>query len=550
MDDIGTDLVSAYAESDLVDLTPNLDTLAQQGVLFRNAWAGPMCSATRAAIMTSRYAFRTGIGGAWAKLQPEHPTLPQFLGSSPSLMVGKWHTTTFSIDYSGVVSGYSPLDTGFSQFRGTRYNFYLGVPLVPPHFFTWEKWIETATGGAVIPMSTYATSEEVDDVLAWTAQQTEPWFVMLSFHAAHTPDMAPPEDLHTNDWVKSNFSPGEYFEGSCVCNYEIRLAVIEAMDTEIGRLLAGIDLEQTTVLVMGDNGSQTLNPTAANRGTKSSIWEGGINVPFIAAGAGVEVGAESAALVHAVDLFPTVLELMGRPAVAHQIDGESFVASLADSSIMGRDFVYTDGRFDDPAIPDTSRHDVAVRGARYKLIHRSCDAGGGYELYDLLLDPHEDVDLWGDPPDPDAALELLNSLISTARAHAVCGPCSDGLDNDGDALIDLDDPDCSDSVDPLEAPDADEDLVEDDLDNCVEVSNPSQLDADGDDFGNVCDCDFDQNFTCSIGDFSIFREDYIATVDRGVGTDMDEDGAVGVADFSLFRDGYVAGEPGPSGLVP
>ena len=399
-------------------------------------------------------------------------------------------------------------------------------------------------------MSTYATSEEVDDVLAWTAQQTEPWFVMLSFHAAHTPDIAPPEDLHTNDWVKANFSPGEYFEGSCVCNYEIRLAVIEAMDTEIGRLLAGIDLQQTTVLAVGDNGSQTVNSTAVNKGKKSSIWEGGINVPLIAAGAGVEVGAESAALVHAVDIFPTVLELMGRSAVTHRIDGESFVASLANSSIMGRDFVYTDGRFDDPAIPETSQHDVAVRGARYKLIHRSCDTGGGYELYDLLLDPHEDVDLWGSPPDPDAALELMNSLISTARAHAVCGPCSDGLDNDGDTLIDLDDPDCSDSVDPLEAPDVDEDLVEDDLDNCVEASNPSQLDTDGDDFGNACDCDFDQNFTCSIADFSIFREDYIATVDRGVGTDMDGNGAVSIADFSLFRDGYVAGEPGPSGLVP
>ena len=83
MDDIGTDLVSAYAESDLVDLTPNLDTLAQQGVLFRNAWAGPMCSATRAAIMTSRYAFRTGIGGAWGELQPEHPTLLNFSEALP-----------------------------------------------------------------------------------------------------------------------------------------------------------------------------------------------------------------------------------------------------------------------------------------------------------------------------------------------------------------------------------------------------------------------------------------------------------------------------------
>ena len=87
-------------------------------------------------------------------------------------------------------------------------------------------------------------------------------------------------------------------------------------------------------------------------------------------------------------------------------------------------------------------------------------------------------------------------------------------------------------------------------DNCIEEENASQLDTDGDDYGNACDCDFDQNLTCSIADFSIFREDYIATADRGFGTDMDGNGAVSIADFSLFRTGYVAVVPGPSGLVP
>jgi hypothetical protein len=128
--------------------------------------------------------------------------------------------------------------------------------------------------------------------------------------------------------------------------------------------------------------------------------------------------------------------------------------------------------------------------------------------------------------------------------------CNDGLDNDGDGSIDLDDPDCTDENDPLEARDADDDLVEDGLDNCVQVSNPGQIDTDGDDYGNACDCDFDQNGQCNAADFSIFLEDYIAAVDRGVGTDMDCNGAVSIADFSLFRDGYVAGAPGPSGLVP
>ena len=108
---------------------------------------------------------------------------------------------------------------------------------------------------------------------------------------------------------------------------------------------------------------------------------------------------------------------------------------------------------------------------------------------------------------------------------------------------------------PIAASDAelldwDGDGISDASDNCIEAENSSQLDSDGDDYGNACDCDFDQTLACNIADFSIFREDYVATVDRGVGTDMDGNGAVSIADFSLFRDGYVAGEPGPSGLVP
>jgi hypothetical protein len=138
-------------------------------------------------------------------------------------------------------------------------------------------------------------------------------------------------------------------------------------------------------------------------------------------------------------------------------------------------------------------------------------------------------------------------------------PCDDGLDNDDDGLIDLDDPDCTDPDDPVEGPDADDDGVSDASDNCIEVANgplapdaggQSQLDTDGDGYGNACDCDFDQSEACNIADFSIFRTDYWDTFDSGVGTDMDGSGRVGIGDFSLFRDGYQATVPGPSGLAP
>jgi hypothetical protein len=153
----------------------------------------------------------------------------------------------------------------------------------------------------------------------------------------------------------------------------------------------------------------------------------------------------------------------------------------------------------------------------------------------------------------DAGLRFDQATTSFALATTPlpeAPDCADALDNDGDTLVDLDDPDCTDENDPLEAPDADEDLVEDDHDNCVQVPNPSQEDADGDDYGNACDCDFDQSLRCNIDDFNIFLPDFASATDSGVGTDMNGDGTVGIDDFNLFLPGFVAGVPGPSGLVP
>ena len=84
----------------------------------------------------------------------------------------------------------------------------------------------------------------------------------------------------------------------------------------------------------------------------------------------------------------------------------------------------------------------------------------------------------------------------------------------------------------------------------VERVNVDQRDTDDDGFGNVCDCDFDNNGTCTITDFNVFLPDFTSATDSGTGTDMDGDGSVGIADFNLFLPGFQAGAPGPSGLAP
>ncbi len=98
--------------------------------------------------------------------------------------------------------------------------------------------------------------------------------------------------------------------------------------------------------------------------------------------------------------------------------------------------------------------------------------------------------------------------------------------------------------------DGDGDGIADDRDSCVAVRNPEQQDADGDRFGDACDCDLDNDGGCGIADFNGFLADFVAGTDSGQGTDMDGDGSVGIADFNLFLSGFQTGVPGPSGLVP
>jgi len=102
---------------------------------------------------------------------------------------------------------------------------------------------------------------------------------------------------------------------------------------------------------------------------------------------------------------------------------------------------------------------------------------------------------------------------------------------------------------PARAADTDGDGWDDAIDTCREVASPHLGDVDGDGFGDACDCDFDGDGACTLGDFSAFVPDLLAGVDGGLGTDMNGDGSVDIRDFGLFVPGLLAGAPGP-GAAP
>jgi arylsulfatase A-like enzyme len=385
-DDFGVDVAGFYPTSIRKPTTPpppptpNLAALARQGVLFANAWAAPMCSPTRAMIITGRYGFRTGIGRAWYSALPPLPlaelTLPEaFRAATGSSYVlasfGKWHLSGGDRD---------PNRQGWTRYAGSR----PGSGAVPS-YFSWPKTVNGVTSTA----TTYATTDSVNEAVATiegARAQNRPWFVWLALHAPHHPFHKPPNALHSKDGLPATgASDRAYFE-----------AMVEAMDTEIGRLLRTVgSLANTTVIFVGDNGttSAVIASPYPRRKDKGTVYQGGIHVPLLVAGAGVASRDRIAtALVNTVDLFPTILQLAGiDPAevvpAGTRTDGISLMPYLENRTHpQPRAWAYAEqfaARYD-------RRWERAIRNERYKLIRR---VDGSREFYDLVADPLEATNL-------------------------------------------------------------------------------------------------------------------------------------------------------------
>ena len=408
-DDLGVDRVGAYAEHPDPGNTPVLDGLAAGGMLFRHAWANPGCSPTRATVLTGRYAHRTGLGnaisfsGSQQELLLEETTLAELLQPTMATWaVGKWHLASSA--GSGAVH---PLLQGFDTHIGPLAN--LPGGLVGNGYDSYTKFID----GLPVANNGYATTEQVDDALALIAGATGPWFCSLSFNAAHAPFHAPPAALHS-------FT----LPASIADDIPLAMkAMVEAMDTEIGRLLAGLGpsvLAQTLVVFVGDNGTAGLATTAPFNPAhgKGTIFDGGIRVPLIVAGPGVAVGSECVGLVNTTDLFATIAEAMG----VSQTTGDDSVSLVPYFSDPGqpslRNHIYSEWFFTNGQGPFLSRRRTA-RDDRYKLNY---DYGANaspqlVEFFDLTSDPFE-------------ANDLLQGSLGVAEQSALVALQSamDGLD--------------------------------------------------------------------------------------------------------------------------
>jgi len=366
-DDMGLDATSGYSIAGTKPSMPTLDGLMANGVKFTNVWSSPLCSPTRAGIITGKYGFRTGVTNVGQTLPTSEQSIHGYLDAINSgyshAVIGKWHLSNRDVNH--------PNSIGVNEYAGV-----LGGGV--PSYFSWDLVANRQTTNS----TTYTTTKFTDLAIDWIENQDTPWFLWLAYNAPHTPFHLPPNALHSQGPLASD-------EASIAANpLPYYLAMIEAMDTEIGRLLDAMPQEErdnTVIIFVGDNGTPNqVVQTYRSRRAKNSLYQGGINVPMVVSGKNVtRMGAEEDALLGTTDLFATVAGMAGAN-ITEIHDSKNFAPMFTNANVSVRDFVYSE------IGDDANSTDFAIRDATYKYISFS---NGNEAFYNVLDDPLETTNL-------------------------------------------------------------------------------------------------------------------------------------------------------------
>ena len=406
-DDLGWSQVGCYG-SNFYE-TPNIDRLAREGMRFTDAYAAcPVCSPTRASIMTGKYPARLHLtdfiaGGSfpyekynqpeWQKYLPlEEITIAEVLKAAgyATASFGKWH---LSIDKKPPKSlPYNPDKQGFDEY-----------------FVTYKPSSKTD------PESDAHNAEAITQksLEFMERHKNEPFFLYVSHNTIHAPVMGKKKLVQ-----KYRSKPG----ADLPQNNPFLGAMIEELDKSTGRLLKKLDelkiADKTIVIFFGDNGGLEKDAKQTPlRSGKANLYEGGIREPLIVRWPGVVTpGKTCGEPVTSVDFFPTFLEIAGlKDRAKKPIDGVSLVPVLNQSGKLDRRAVY----WHYPHYHSSSIGPCgAVRAGDYKLIEwfdeSICGPGNEFELYNLNKDIGEQNNLAKKMP---KRVEKLKKMLSNWRTE-------------------------------------------------------------------------------------------------------------------------------------
>lgn len=384
--------------------TPELDKLAHAGTILSSYYVQPLCSPTRATLMTGRYPTRTGV---YTVVRPHAPwglglqerTLPQALREAgyETAIVGKWHLGEFQ-------EAYRPTKRGFDH----QYGLWFGMIDYFTHkrddTLDWHRNDQPCTDEGY---STHLIAKEAC-LLIREKTSDKPLFLYLPFNAVHGPYQVP--DSYLKPYGHLNGMRRTY------------AGMVSAMDEAVGQVIAALKekglLDNTLIIFSSDNGGPSPGKITSNgplRAGKGSIYEGGIRVCAFARWPGhIPEGKTISEPLQGVDWFPTLLKLAGaKLEQTLPLDGRDIWPVLTEGAKSPHDTLL---------ICATKPGSAALRMGEWKLVH----TGNKDELYNLASDLGETKEL--SASQPEKLKELRAKLDMLMKDAAPAG----GGENDSD----------------------------------------------------------------------------------------------------------------------
>lgn len=383
--------------------TPHLDALAKESVRFTQFYVSPVCAPTRASLMTGRYSLRTGVidtynGGAI--MATEEKTIAEYLREAgyATGMFGKWHL--------GDVYPCRPHDQGFD----TAIYHHAGGMAQPGDLNTYFRFDSAyfdptlVHNGVPNTREGYCSDIYTDDAIDFLTQhQDTPFFAYISYNAPHTPLQLPQKyyalyqdlDFDPSDVPEFDRPHTEMTERNKEDARKV-YGMVSNIDDNVGKLLQELDdlglRENTVVIFMTDNGPQQIRYNGPFRGRKTTVYEGGIRVPFLMRW---PKHFETSLVVQIpcahIDVLPTIMHIAGIKAPV-DVDGENFWPLLQGQTVDWVErplYHYWARGYEEPW------QNTAIRQGPYKLVGMTGYAASldELELYNLDHDPGELVNL-------------------------------------------------------------------------------------------------------------------------------------------------------------
>jgi arylsulfatase len=406
-DDQGYGDIAAHGNP--VIRTPNLDRLYRESVRLTEFHASPTCAPTRAALLTGRHEFHSGVTHTIderERLARSATTLPDLLRRAgyTTGIFGKWHL--------GDEDAYQPGRRGFDR------SFIHGAGGIGQTYpgscgdVEGNRYVDPVirSDGEFVATTGYCTDVFFDEALAWMRRcrkNETPFFCMITSNAPHAPLDCPAGSDGVYLDLLEKAGVGDPKQRAQIAKF---YGMIENIDTNVGRLLAELErlgmAEETLVVFTTDNGTANGSSVfnAGMRGAKGTVWRGGTRVPSFWRWKGsLPEGVDVPAVTAHLDVLPTLCEIAGvevPPEVAAKIEGRSLVPLLRDATAEwpDRPLVTHQGRWKRGQAAASQFANVRVREGRWSLVNVA-NSPDGWELYDVAADPGEVRDVADGNPD-------------------------------------------------------------------------------------------------------------------------------------------------------